>query len=145
MVVCNEGHRFLVAEQVRQLGIEDPTIILEPFGKNTAPAIVVAAIHAPQQQDDPILLVLSADHGIRDEEAFRESVTSAQALVEDEKLVTFGILPTSPATGYGYIKRGTEVKSGYTVEHFVEKPDLSTAEEYLASQDYYWNSGMFMF
>jgi mannose-1-phosphate guanylyltransferase len=118
---------------------------LEPFGRNTAPAIAVTAIHALQQQDDPTLLVLSADHEIQDEAAFRGSVTSAQELVEDGKLVTFGILPTSPATGYGYIKRGTENKPGYRVERFVEKPDLSTAKEYVATGDYYWNSGMFMF
>ena len=133
VIICNEEHRFIVAEQVRQLGIDDPTIILEPFAKNTAPAIAVAAIHALQQQDDPTLLVLSADHEIRDEKAFRTSITSALALAEDGKLVTFGIVPSAPATGYGYIKRGAAVKSGYAVERFVEKPDLATAEEYLES------------
>jgi len=145
VIVCNEEHRFIVAEQVRQLGIKDPTIILEPFGKNTAPAIAVAAIHALQQQNDPTLLILSADHEIQDESAFRDSVTSAQELTEDNKLVTFAIVPTSPATGYGYIKRGAVVNTGYTVECFVEKPDSATAGEYLTSQNYYWNSGMFMF
>lgn len=137
VIVCNEEHRFLVAEQSRQVEIEDPTIILKPFGRNTAPAIAVVAIHSLQQQDDPTQLILSADHEMQDEAAFRSSVTSAQELVEDGKLVTFGILPTSPAIGYGYIKRGTENKPGYRVERFAEKPDLSTAEEYVATGDYY--------
>lgn len=143
--VCNEEHRFIVAEQTRQMGIENPDIILEPFGKNTAPAIAAAAIHALQQQADPVLLILSADHEISDEPAFRNSVNLARDLVEDGKLATFGIVPTSPSTGYGYIKSGQAEKSGYVVDCFVEKPDLETAEEYIASGDYYWNSGMFMF
>ena len=143
--VCNEEHRFMVAEQARQIGIESPTIILEPFGRNTAPAIAVAAIHALQQQADPVLLILSADHEISDELAFRNSVQLARELVENGKLATFGIVPTSPSTGYGYVKRGEAEKSGYVVDSFVEKPDLETACKYLASGDYYWNSGMFMF
>ncbi len=125
--VCNEEHRFIVAEQARQVGIEDATIILEPFGKNTAPAIAVAAIYARQNHKNPTLLVLSADHVIRDIEAFQHSVTEAAELVSDGMLVTFGIIPTCAATGYGYIKRAEAMRSGYSVSEFVEKPGQSVA------------------
>ena len=145
IVVCNDEHRFIVAEQARQIGIEDLSIILEPIGRNTAPAIAVAALHALTRDDDPLLLVLSADHEIADEEAFREAVRLASSLAEDGKLVTFGIVPTHPATGYGYLHRGNAEGTGYRVEQFVEKPDRDTAEAYLDSGDYFWNSGMFMF
>ncbi len=144
-VVCNNEHRFIVAEQARQVGIEDLSIILEPFGKNTAPAIAVAAIHAVQLGGNPVLLVLSADHEIPDQQAFQDVVRRALPLAEAGKLVTFGIVPTHAATGYGYIKRGATSGSGYRVDEFVEKPDRPTAEQYLASDDYFWNSGMFMF
>ncbi len=144
-VVCNNEHRFIVAEQARQIGIEDLSIILEPFGKNTAPAIAVAAIHAAGLVDNPILLVLSADHEISNEKAFCDAVTQAQPLAEAGKLVTFGIVPADAATDYGYIKRGNPEDGGFIVDEFVEKPDRTTAEEYLAAGDYYWNSGMFMF
>lgn len=145
VVVCNDEHRFIVAEQARQIGLEELSIILEPFGRNTAPAIAVAALHALSRQDDPLLLVLSADHEIADEDAFCDSVTQARSLAQDGKLVTFGIVPTQAATGYGYIRRGEAVGGGYRVDEFVEKPDADTAKAYLASGDYYWNSGMFMF
>ncbi len=145
IVVCNDEHRFIVAEQARQIGIEDLSIILEPFGKNTAPAIAVAAMHAAELADDPVLLVLSADHEISNEQAFRDAVSQAQPLAEAGKLVTFGIVPKNAATGYGYIKRGNKEGNGFIVDQFVEKPDLDTAEEYLATGEYYWNSGMFMF
>ena len=145
IVVCNDEHRFIVAEQARQIDIEDLSIILEPFGKNTAPAIAVAAIHAAELADDPVLLVLSADHEITDEKAFCDAVRQAQPLAEAGKLVTFGIVPTNSATGYGYIKRGEAEDNGFIVDQFVEKPDRDTAEEYLATGEYYWNSGMFMF
>ncbi len=145
IVVCNDEHRFIVAEQARQIGLETLSIILEPFGRNTAPAIAVAALQALTQDEDPLLLVLSADHEITDEAAFCESVRQAQLLAEAGKLVTFGIVPTQAATGYGYIRRGNEQQQGFKVDEFVEKPDQSTAETYLASGDYYWNSGMFMF
>jgi len=144
-VVCNNEHRFIVAEQARQIAIEDLSIILEPFGKNTAPAIAVAAIHAAELADDPVLLVLSADHEIADEKAFRDAVKQALPLAEAGKLVTFGIVPTNAATGYGYIKRGEAEANGFIVDQFVEKPARDTAEEYLATGDYYWNSGMFLF
>ena len=145
IIVCNNEHRFIVAEQARQIGLESLSIILEPFGRNTAPAIAVAAIHALAQEQDPLLLVLSADHEITDEPAFCDSVRKASTLAEDGKLVTFGIVPTQAATGYGYIRRGANAGQGYAVSEFVEKPDLATAKAYLKSGDYYWNSGMFMF
>jgi mannose-1-phosphate guanylyltransferase len=145
IVVCNNEHRFIVAEQARQVGIEDLSIILEPFGRNTAPAIAVAAIHALMKQSDPLLLVLSADHEISDEAAFCDAVNRARELAESGRLVTFGIVPTQPATGYGYIRRGPERGKGFDVDEFVEKPDKATAESYLESGNYYWNSGMFLF
>ncbi len=145
IVVCNSEHRFIVAEQARQIGIEDLSIILEPFGRNTAPAIAVAALHAVREAEDPILLVLTADHEIPDEQAFTDVVGQSLALAERGNLVTFGIVPTHAATGYGYIKRGAASGSGFIVDRFVEKPDRASAEAYLESDDYYWNSGMFMF
>lgn len=143
VVICNEEHRFIVAEQLRN----DSTlgkIILEPEGRNTAPAIAIAA-HLVSQGEDPILLVLAADHVIADSESFITAVKNALPLAESGKLVTFGIVPTSAHTGYGYIKRGEELGTGFFVEQFVEKPDAIVAEEYLASNEYYWNSGMFLF
>jgi len=145
IVVCNDEHRFIVAEQARQIGIEDLSIILEPFGKNTAPAIAVAAVHAVQKTDNPLLLVLTADHEIPDQQAFTDVVNQALPLARAGKLVTFGIVPTYAATGYGYIKRGDATDNGFIVDEFVEKPDQATAEQYLASDRFYWNSGMFMF
>ena len=144
-VVCNDEHRFIVAEQARLSGVEDLSIILEPFGRNTAPAIAVAAIHALQQAQDPILLVLTADHEIADEKAFCAAVRHALPLAEGGKLVTFGIVPDRAATGYGYIRRGKAQGQGYIVDKFIEKPDHATAVEFLEAGDYYWNSGMFMF
>ncbi len=144
-VVCNDEHRFIVAEQARQIGVDDLSIILEPFGRNTAPAIAVAAVHAAQQTDNPVLLVLTADHEIPDQQAFTDVVNQALPLAEAGKLVTFGIVPTYAATGYGYIRRGDATGNGFIVDEFVEKPDRATAEHYLASNEYYWNSGMFMF
>jgi mannose-1-phosphate guanylyltransferase len=145
VIVCNNEHRFIVAEQARQIGVEALSIILEPFGRNTAPAIAVAALHALTQAEDPLLLILSADHEITDEPAFCESVKKAQVLAETGKLVTFGIVPTQAATGYGYIRRGNAELEGFKVDEFVEKPDHEKAMSYLASGDYYWNSGMFLF
>ena len=145
-LICNEQHRFLVAEQLRQLGLEQATILLEPVGRNTAPAIALAALQALGQADDPILLVLAADHLIQDVEAFHASIRTALPLAEAGRLVTFGIVPTHPETGYGYIERGAALApGGFAVGRFVEKPDLSTARDYLASGDYFWNSGMFLF
>lgn len=145
LLICNEDHRFIAAEQVRQLGINGASILLEPVGRNTAPAIALAAIQAIATQPDALLLVLAADHVIEDEAAFRTAVQQAEPLAAAGKLVTFGIVPTAPETGYGYIRRGVCTGSVYQVDAFVEKPNLATAEQYLASGEYYWNSGMFMF
>ena len=141
VTICNEEHRFFVAEQLREID-QLGSIILEPAGRNTAPAIALAALTA---KDDPLLLVLPADHVITNEAAFNQAVTDAIPLAESGKLVTFGILPTEPHTGYGYIKRGAEKGAGFDVDQFVEKPSLEVAEDYLSSGEYYWNSGMFLF
>lgn len=145
IVVCNDEHRFIVAEQARQIGLEKLPILLEPCGRNTAPAIAVAALYASQTGGDPLLLVLSADHEIPDREAFTAIVEKAIPLAEAGKLLTFGVVPTHAATGYGYIKRGAAEGDGFAVTEFVEKPDRETAEGYLESGEYYWNSGIFMF
>ena len=146
LLICNENHRFLAAEQLRQLGLEDANIILEPVGRNTAPAIALAALQALTEQEDPILLVLAADHLIQDVGAFHQSIAKAQVLAEAGKLVTFAITPTHPETGYGYLQMGSPVgEGGFKVNRFVEKPDLKTAEQYLSHGGYFWNSGMFMF
>jgi mannose-1-phosphate guanylyltransferase/mannose-6-phosphate isomerase-like protein (cupin superfamily) len=198
LVVCNESHRFLVAEQLRAIGVNPSAIVLEPVGRNTAPAVAVAALLAGAGGEDPILLVLPADHVITDSAALRATVQAGAALAEAGRLLTFGIVPDKPETGYGYIRAGepleargtrhealdarheargprpeargprheTQGASGelasasknleprasglgpvkaYAVAQFVEKPDLQTAEGYLASGGYYWNSGMFLF
>lgn len=144
LVICNEEHRFIVAEQLRALG-QTGSIILEPVGRNTAPAIALAA-EVTENDNDPLLLVLAADHVIQNTDAFTDAVNKAIPLAEDGKLVTFGIVPTEAHTGYGYIKRGNKVSdsSGYDVNAFVEKPDSNTAATYLESGEYYWNSGMFL-
>ncbi|WP_413725020.1 mannose-1-phosphate guanylyltransferase/mannose-6-phosphate isomerase [Sodalis sp. RH16] len=149
LVVCNEEHRFLVAEQLRQIHQLAGNIILEPVGRNTAPAIALAALDAVATGDDPILLVLAADHIFADVGAFHQAVNLALPYAEAGKLVTFGIVPAGPETGYGYIQRGEQVKDAqgeiFKVGRFVEKPDRVTAQGYIASGEYYWNSGMFMF
>ncbi|MGR5146671.1 mannose-1-phosphate guanylyltransferase/mannose-6-phosphate isomerase [Photobacterium alginatilyticum] len=144
--ICNEEHRFIVAEQLRQQQLTHSGIVLEPVGRNTAPAIALAALHAISNGDDPLLLVLAADHVIQNQQAFVEAVNSAIPLAEADKLVTFGIVPNSPETGYGYIRQGDAIsETAYHVDSFVEKPDLVTAQEYVSSGEYYWNSGMFLF
>lgn len=145
IVVCGNDHRrFMVAEQLHELNIDSPDIILEPIGRNTAPALAIAALHATAKNEDPILLVLAADHVIENIPAFHQAVSIAKEQVDAGKLVTFGIVPTSPNTGYGYIQAG-EKNVVSNVKAFVEKPDLQNATRYVASGDYYWNSGMFMF
>lgn len=144
-LICNEQHRFLVAEQLRAVGIEGASILLEPVGRNTAPAIALAALRVLDQGDDPLLLVLAADHVIRDVPAFHRAIGRAQALAAQGCLVTFGIVPDRPETGYGYIHRGEPLDEGWQVAQFVEKPDADRATQYLASGDYTWNSGMFLF
>ncbi|WP_447784093.1 mannose-1-phosphate guanylyltransferase/mannose-6-phosphate isomerase [Stenotrophomonas bentonitica] len=144
LVVANEEHRFVAAEQLQQLGVVPQAILLEPVGRNTAPAIAVAALEATLEDGDPVLLVLPSDHVIADEAAFRAAVLSALPAAQEGKLVTFGIVPTGPETGYGYIKAssGGEVRA---VDRFVEKPDAETAQQYVQSGEYFWNSGMFLF
>jgi mannose-1-phosphate guanylyltransferase/mannose-6-phosphate isomerase len=146
IIVCNADHRFLVAEQCQQIGIKNPTILLEPVGRNTAPAIAAAALQSLKDSDGSMLLVLSADHVIQDVDAFHEAVNIASQQAQSGKLATFGIVPTSANTGYGYIKLSKENSNGaHKVEEFVEKPDLQTAQTYLEQGNYLWNSGMFMF
>lgn len=146
IVVCNEEHRFTIAEQMREIHITPSAIILEPFGKNTAPAVAISALQAQKQQQDPVLLVLPADHVIANTLAFHEAIAAGYKAAMDNQLVTFGIVPSSPETGYGYIKSGTELTDGvYKVDAFVEKPDVQTAQSYLDEGNYFWNSGMFMF
>jgi mannose-1-phosphate guanylyltransferase/mannose-6-phosphate isomerase len=147
LVICNHEHRFLVAEQVRALNITPAAVILEPVGRNTAPAVAVAALHSLAAGSDPILLVLPADHIITDVEGFQRAVERVAPKAEAGQLITFGIVPTVPETGYGYIKAGSKLPDIdlYKVERFVEKPDAATARAYLETGNYYWNSGMFMF
>jgi mannose-1-phosphate guanylyltransferase len=149
VIICNNEHRFIVAEQLRQNQTSASNIILEPMGKNTAPAIALAALAAIDTGNDPLLLVLAADHVIKDVIAFQRSIISASVFAKQGNLVTFGIVPTHAETGYGYIKQGElqnlNNKTGYTVASFVEKPNQTTAEQYLSSGEYLWNSGMFMF
>jgi len=152
--ICNEDHRFLVAEQVKQTNNTKATILLEPKGRNTAPAVALAALNAMLDNQDALLLVLAADHVIKDKEKFHQAVNVATVAAAQGKLVTFGIVPTHAETGYGYIQKGSKQKAQqgyqhesdtYQVAKFVEKPDIETAQAYLGSGDYLWNSGMFLF
>jgi len=152
VVVCNESHRFMVAEQLREFGARAQAIILEPVARNTGPAVAVGALVALQRAQasgkadvDPVLLVLPADHVIRKVDAFQSAVLTGRAAAEQGKLVTFGVVPDRAETGYGYIRRAAGSGPAYAIEQFVEKPDAATAEKYVASGEYYWNSGMFLF
>ncbi|MFT5705903.1 MAG: mannose-1-phosphate guanylyltransferase [Oceanospirillaceae bacterium] len=147
LIICNEEHRFIVAEQLRQQNLSHSGIVLEPVGRNTAPAITLAALHAVKNGNDALLLVLAADHVIQNQPAFVESVNQAIPQAESGKLVTFGIVPTAPETGYGYINKGQPISDNHAfkVAGFVEKPNLETAQMYLDSGNYLWNSGMFLF
>jgi mannose-1-phosphate guanylyltransferase/mannose-6-phosphate isomerase len=159
MVVCNEAHRFMVAEQMREMGAPAGAILLEPMGRNTAPAVAVAALvalgrgpagpgsgaAAGDGESDPLLLVLPADHVIRDADSFRAAVEAGRAAALAGRLVTFGVVPDRPETGYGYIRRDRGDGPAFPVAEFVEKPDYVTAVRYVQSGEYYWNSGMFMF
>lgn len=148
IVVCNESHRFLVAEQLHQVSEAVGPILLEPVGRNTAPAVAMAALSAQfnaADKSDPMLLILPADHVIRDVQTFRSALAIGRKAAQEGKLVTFGVVAHSPETGYGYIRRKQGAGPVYDVEQFVEKPDLVTAKKYISSGEYYWNSGMFMF
>jgi mannose-1-phosphate guanylyltransferase / mannose-6-phosphate isomerase len=147
VVVCNDAHRFLVAEQLRQIGIQPRAILLEPFGRNTAPAIALAALAALKTSgnEDPTLLVLPADHVIRDVAAFQMAATAALTAAERGGLATFGVVPRSPETGYGYIKRGEALGPVFRIAQFVEKPKAERAQQFVTSGEHYWNSGMFVF
>ena len=151
IVICNEEHRFTTAEQLTEMNRDLGDIILEPVGKNTAPAVAIGALQAlKNHEDDVLLLVLPADHVIRDTKTFHAAIKVAAEAAMQNHLVTFGIVPTKPETGYGYVKKGgalntTSTGSFHKVDQFVEKPNLATAKTYLDSGDYYWNSGMFLF
>jgi len=146
LIICNEEHRFLAAEQLRKINKEPKNIILEPVGRNTAPAIALAALKSIKESEDAILLVLSADHLIQDMDKFHQAIALATKQAEQNKLVTFGIAPNKIETGYGYIKANiSKNKNYYDIDEFVEKPDYKTAKKYVDSGGYFWNSGMFMF
>jgi mannose-1-phosphate guanylyltransferase/mannose-6-phosphate isomerase len=146
LIICNEDHRFLAAEQLRQIHKNSNGIILEPIGKNTAPAIALAALKFVNNGEDPLLLVLSADHLIQDTDAFHQSIKIAEKLAEKDKLVTFGIVPDKAETGYGYIQADiNNTTDSYNIQSFTEKPNQEDAQKYLDSGNYLWNSGMFMF
>jgi len=144
LIVSNEDHRFLVAEQMNAIEMRSK-IILEPEGRNTAPAVALAALHALKEDSAAILLIMAADHVIKDVEAFQAAVQKGVAAAEEGRLVTFGIVPTKPETGYGYVRANVGNGEPVPVEEFVEKPDADTAQKYLDDGSYYWNSGMFMF
>ncbi|MCB1965101.1 mannose-1-phosphate guanylyltransferase/mannose-6-phosphate isomerase [Accumulibacter sp.] len=148
IAVANENHRFLVAEQFHEIGLK-ADILLEPAARNTAPAVAAAAVHAigesARQEPPPLLLVLPSDHVISDVAAFQNAVRAAIPHADAGALVTFGVIAQRAETGYGYIRRGDAVEGGYALDRFVEKPDAETAQRYLDSGDYYWNSGMFLF
>lgn len=145
IVVCNEEHRFMVGEQLQQVDVKQAAILLEPEGRNTAPAIALAAIHAQRTRQDEIIVVMPADHVVQDVSAFQAAILKASSLAEGGSLVTFGVVPQSPETGYGYIRSGAAVEGGYEVSEFKEKPSLEMAKSYLESGNYYWNGGIFVF
>ena len=145
VLVCNEEHRFLVAEQLREVKIVPSSIILEPEGRNTAPAVALAAHEVLKQDDDAILVVLPSDHMIEQTDVFLDALTRAIEFARSDALVTFGVVPDKPETGYGYIRKGLAVEEAYRVDKFVEKPDLVTAIDFFQSGLYLWNSGMFVF
>ena len=144
IAVCNESHRFILAEQLQEIGQTPTSIILEPVARNTAPAIALAAFKALEENENAIMVVLAADHVIEDKLAFQNAVEKAAKYAEQDRIVTFGIIPNSPETGFGYIeanKNDGEIKN---IACFVEKPNKQRAMEYVASGNYYWNSGMFV-
>jgi len=151
IIICNESHRFMIAEQAREINIDPAAIILEPAGRNTAPAVAVAALKALDIDDDPVIVVFPADHYIEKTDVFHVAIKAGEYFAERKNLITFGIVPNAPETGYGYIRMGESMESegsgnkAVSIKEFVEKPDRETAEKYLASGEYCWNSGIFMF
>ena len=147
IVVCNEQHRFIIAEQLAVIGMKKPSIILEPVAKNTAPAIAAACLHAQKIDSEAVIVVLPSDHNIKDTQAFQEAVKIAASEAQNGSMVTFGITPTFAATGYGYIEKQSDSDSAgvSSIKRFVEKPDVATAQKYLDSGNFFWNSGMFVF
>lgn len=148
IIICNAEHRFLIAEQMRAANVTPARIVLEPAGRNTAPAVAIAALMIAEKDPHGIALVMPADHIVRNSTKFAEAVASAKAAAERDYLVTFGITPDAPETGYGYVQRGgtlQDLSGTFTVKRFVEKPDAATAASYIAAGDYSWNSGMFVF
>ena len=145
--VCNQEHRFLIAEQLREDGVKDPTIVLEPVGRNTAPVAAIASLLLAEKILRRLVLLMPADHVVEDKAAFAQAVEIATAAAREGAIATFGIQPQGPETGYGYIQRGeaTPTQGAYRVKRFVEKPDRDTAQSYLDAGDYFWNSGIFMF
>ena len=149
ILICNEDHRFIVAEQMREINIKPQSILLEPFGKNTAPAITLAALKSLEIYQNPVLLVLSSDHIFNDEESFLKSIKNGIKYALEDNLVTFGITPNFPHTGYGYIESEQPLninkKIGERIVRFIEKPSLSCAKELIGDKKYSWNSGIFLF
>ena len=149
ILICNQDHRFIVAEQIREINVDANSIILEPIGRNTAPAITIAALKACEKGEDPLLLILAADHEIQDIEKFHAVINAAIPYAERGRLITFGIVPTSAETGYGYIKSNTSINkanlNGIEITQFVEKPNKETAQKFLNDKRFTWNSGMFLF
>ncbi len=149
IVICNEMHRFILAEQLREVNIKPNSILLEPFGRNTAPAIALAAIKSMENKDDPILLVLPADHEIKNKNNFLKAISSGYKYANKNRLVLFGIVPNSPETGYGYIKASEEPFSidgdGFCIDKFIEKPDRELAKQLIKDKNFTWNSGIFLF
>ncbi|OGT06948.1 MAG: mannose-1-phosphate guanylyltransferase/mannose-6-phosphate isomerase [Gammaproteobacteria bacterium GWF2_41_13] len=147
LVICNHQHRFLVAEQLQEMGVKPSAIIIEPIGRNTAPAITVAALFAQEKFKEALLCVMPSDHVINHLENFHQAIEVARRQASHDKLITLGIVPTHAETGFGYIQRGEAEadNSIYQVSRFVEKPDIETAKQYVTQGDYYWNSGMFVF
>ena len=149
IIICNEEHRFIVAEQMREIGVKPNKILLEPFGRNTCPAITLAALKAVENNDDPIMLILSSDHHINNQKNFINAIEVGIKYAMKDRLVTFGVIPDFPATGYGYIKSQTPIKKGivegFDIEEFIEKPDKKKANELFSDSRYSWNSGIFIF
>ena len=147
VVICNQEHRFLVAEQLRAIGVKPKLLLLEPIGRNTAPAVATAAVRLAEEDPGSLLLVLASDHVIQDKASFHRAIATAATAARQGLLTTFGIIPNSPETGYGYIRRGAaipDLANTFAVGQFIEKPDLADAERFVAAGDYFWNSGLFV-